>query len=405
MSYNKEEEKKTDSQSGKSRRRKPKSNSPRSRSNPSTTPDAPQAFAGIPSGYGITVPRFLLATSDDEFAFIPLGFTFGHYLPLGDNATTLYSSIADGYLGRILARLRELGYPNSYSSAQVRAYINDVSELLHLQRFITHVRSLNNLSNIHTGRPISAMCAGAINGRLVAVHRNLTRMLETIPYPPQFYKTLVTGLDATTLSDNPNSGIRIFGPKSIQPDEGDPLSATTMADLLETKMQNFFSIPANVELTSILPFSGTKCDETLSKPYSFNGDVVNNLLNLGFRDDLGVYTPAYSETENVPLFYRRSMTPYGLLTFSPDDDLASSPEAGTVWAITESILDTTDTSFIVANNANFLTIRGNSEWFALSGQVWENSLTLAAGNSPSLTRVFANLQAIASGMADLMFTD
>lgn len=379
---------------------------PKGKGNGVGTAPAAKSFNAIPEGFGISVPRFLEANQTDENTFIPLGFTFGYFLPLGDTGASIYPNIADSYSGRIIARLKQMGYPNTYSTADIRSYLNAVAKMIQAQRFVYHIRTLNNVSAIHTARPISAMCSAAINGRMIALHRTLTRTLESIPYPQQFVQAMLKGLDATTLSDTPNSPIRIFAPKDIQPATGAPFTAANIITFLENVVNNFFAVPGNVELTSILPFTGTKLEEFGTTAYTYNSDVVNNLLNLPFFDGTGPnYSPFYADNVSVPLFYRRTMSPYSLMTFSPDTDVLTPPDAGTVWSITDSLLDTSAQSMYVWNDGNLFDTWNVASVFQVFGTVWESDLTLNLGNSPSLTKVHTNLEAVASGMSSLLLTD
>jgi hypothetical protein len=378
-------------------------------SRPTKGREAPSG-SRIPAGFGIMEPKFLKSSNSDEDAFQPLGFSFGKFLPLGDSASNTYSDIGYQYARTVLIKLKMLGYENSYTDAQVIAYINAASLLHQLYHVVMHIRTLARHTDVHTAVPIKELIDSAITGKLIARHRQLGKTLSVLPYPQVFADCLNYGLSASTLSDNPNSPIRIFAPKAVQPANGTSMDAGDLISEIESANASFFGVPANVELAAILQKvfgNGVTYPEYLDTHYKFNGNVINNLLNVGMWYGQGpTYAPFYAANEVVPLFYRRNLDWYGMLTFSPDDDVITPPEAGTVWQVTDSVLDTTDQNMIVSNTGILLDINQDEGRFQSFGTIWEASATLniSAGIHVSTTRVYTNLNAVAIGMADKLLT-
>jgi hypothetical protein len=355
---------------------------------------------------GISVPNFRRFNDSDEETNIPLGIAFGHYTPQGqDAATEFYPQLCSYYLQSIRTKLKEAGYAQEFTNDDIRDYLEQVSTILQMYKFIHDLRSISRLLHVHTSPVLSTVTSQAINGRLVANHRNSKALISNLPYPKGWKDIYWNSLGVTTMSDNPNSGIRLFAPKSAQSADGRPLEANNLVDALSGAINIFYANDTSVLLSTVLqkvlPLIGD-LEESTDVPFSFNGDVINNLLNLGYWDAAGpFYSPYYGDTDTVPLFYRRSLKATGCLTFVPDDNVLASPQAS-VWSQAYA-LETEWARHAYDNNGEAVRIVTDSNLWLNFGSVWEADLLLNAGRSPSITRVNATFQGIATGLANIFF--
>jgi len=363
-------------------------------------------FGATPAGYGIYQPKFLRASDVDENIFYPLGITYGRFKPLGDVGGSAYSDNGTEYARTVLAKLKSLGYENAYSVSDIRAYVTSVARAHLIYDFISTIRTLADNIDKHTAVPVKTFCEAAITGKMIARQRSLKKTLVNLPFPKQFVDCIHDGLGCTTLSDNPNSPIRAFAPKEIQPDDGRAIEASDLITEIEAASSNVFGTDTNVELAAILDKvfdAGADLPEYHSEAYRYNGHMVNNLLNLPNWYGAGPsYSPFYASNEVCPVFFRRSLEWQGLLTYSPDNDFLTPPDAGTVWQITDSLLDTTSQSMMVDNDGVQYNTDNDDKMFQSFGTIWEADLNLSIlpGVHPTVTRVFATMDSVAIGMAD-----
>jgi hypothetical protein len=369
-----------------------------------TAPKKPQDV--IPSGMGISVPNFRRFNDSDEETNIPLGIAFGHYTPQGqDAATEFYPQLCSYYLQGIRSKLKEAGYAQEFTNDDIRDYLEQVSTILQMYKFVYDLRSISKLLHVHTSPVLSTVTSQAINGRLVANHRNSKALIANLPYPKGWKDIYWNSLGVTTMSDNPNSGIRLFAPKSAQSAEGRPLEANNLVDALSGAINIFYANDTSVLLSTVLqkvlPLIGDLSEYT-DVPFSYNGDVVNNLLNLGYWDSTGpIYSPFYGDTDTVPLFYRRNLKATGCLTFVPDNNVLASPQAS-VWSQAYA-LETEWARHAYDNVGRSVPVVTDSNLWLNFGSVWEADVTLNAGRSPSITRVNATFEGVATGLAGIFF--
>jgi hypothetical protein len=364
-----------------------------------TKPVTPPTTMTVPPGYGVLLPKFLATTTSDEDTFIGLGYCFGRYQPMCDAGVGSYADYADHYAQMILAQLRDLGYAPTYEVKDIRNYFNGLAELHHLHRYVYHLRTLADHTKIHSARSITAVCAAGISGRLVATQRSLGGQLGALPFPETFVKALHTGLDITTMSDNPNSPIRMFVPIGLKQLDADPanrvLTASKAVDYINSRMDVFFSDATNRELAAILPLPGHDLEEKATGHITFNNHVVNNLLNQPYYDVS--YAPSGGETTNVSVYARRQMDEADLYTFAPGDAANH-----TVWR-TAFQLENHNPLWYPNDSAELTNAYLDHNAFANFGTVWENDLGAVPGTAPSITKVSASFEGVAKGIAAQMF--
>lgn len=358
----------------------------------------------VPSNMGITIPRFLRYNATDEECFIPLGMIFGHYSPTGEGSLSeYYPQLADSYHNRIRAQLKQLGYAQEYSNADLLNYYQKVATLLQLSKFVHDVRTLSMLGATHTSPVISLVTSNSINGKLVARHGNLNRVLSVIPYPVLWKDTLSTSLGMTLMSDNPNSGIRLFAPKAVQPTAGRGIIPSDVIAAIDNALNDLFNDDVSVQLSTILskvhPLIGELPDRGSDKPIVYNEDVVNNILNLPYWDGI-INQPSADDDAAVSLFLRRKLSALGCLTFAPDNNIVSLLQS-TVWTQARTGGETQVTRVAFDNAGEAVNAVSDLNVFQTFGSIWEAALLLEPVNSPSVTKVKATYTGIATGIADI----
>lgn len=361
-------------------------------------------------GFGMSVPAFRLYESDSENTYIPLGITFGHFVPLGQSDTSeIYPQQGTMYAQRVIAQLRNMGYENDYTVANVRSYFQYVASLLQIQCFITELRTLVAFSHVHTSGPVTALSATSINGRLVAIHRRVSALLATLPFDPKWEQYYKAAFSATTLSDSPFGPIRMWAPKLLQPevDYGNvsyPLQANVMCDLITNRLADMYNSSSFVELASVLGCifkTRQELAQINSVPFGFNQASVNNLLNLAYFDG-STHEPTAADNETVKYFFRRKVVAEGMFTYAPDDSILTTPQS-TVWAQKLSGLESSVDSLAIRNEGDCITIIDSSDRFNSFGRVWESSLAVTGGVGPGVSHVTTTFSAVSLGIADMMF--
>lgn len=353
----------------------------------------------VPSGYGILLPKFQATSVSDEDTFIGLGLNFGRFQPLCDNGVGSYANYSDHYAQMVLAQLRDLGYAPTYTVADIRTYMNSVAELHQLHRYVYHIRTLGDHTNVHSARSIATFCSQGISGRLVATQRALGGQLKVLPFPKNFLDALHQGLDITTMSDNPNSPIRMFVPMILKQTDADAvnrvLTASKATSIIDNAINAFFGNATNRELATILPMPGHELAEKANSHITFNNSVVNNMLNTPYYDVS--YAPTGAEGVNVNLFARRQLTPMDILTFAPGTGSTHS-----VWRVAFT-LDNHNPLWYVNDLGQLMNAYLDTNAFTNFGTVWENDIAAVPGNSPSITKVAASFEGVAKGIAAQMF--
>ena len=298
------------------------------------------AIGSVPKGLGIIQPKFLAANVSEEEAYLPIGFAFGNFRPTGRENFGTYSDYGTAYCQSVLVKLKKLGYPPTYTVGDIRTYFNNVADVMQTIQYISQIRGIGDHVDVHTSRVIQAWVAAGINGRLVASQRSAIKSLSAVPYPDQFSKILENDLSCTLLSDNPNSQMRLFAPTSLKrvPEDGvnQILTANYVYEALQQATDTLFGNATNMELASILPEKGITVSEKLSGPVKFNGNVVNNILNLPYSDLS--YEPIADADTATGLYFRRQLNTGGCLTFAPDPGFVLAPNF-TVW---ETFADVSD---------------------------------------------------------------
>lgn len=358
----------------------------------------------ITPGFGLSVPSFRQYSNADENAYIPFGVVHGHYLPAGQSSTSeLYPELATLHLQRILAQLKNLGYANDYTVAQLRTFFNGVGELLQMQRFVRDLRTMSEYSTINTSSPVSALVSTGINGRLVAQHKRLTKTISVLPFPAVWEEAYLRGMGASTTSDSPFGPIRTFGPKAFQPAAGAVYKASEMADAIEAATNSFFANTDNTELASILADiypPRPELDMIAPSYITFNNATINNILNLPYYDGIN-NAPVAADNVNVRYYYRRKIEPWGFLTYAPDDNILSTLQ-GTVW-LQASGGEVQASRIAVDNSAQAVLVNGDENLFSNFGSIWEAALLLTGDPSPSVAHVNTTFSSVSIGVADLMF--
>lgn len=359
----------------------------------------------IPADLGITVPKFQRYNASDEETHIPLGICFGHYTPAGQEANEFYPTVSEYYLASIRTSLKNAGYAQEFTNAQIRTYLTQVSTILQCYKFIYDLRSISVNLTTHTSPVLSTVTSQAINGRLVANQRNVNQLISQLPYPANWKDLYWNSLGVTLVSDNPNSGIRMFAPKEMQSGIGRSLEANDLVTALTNAVNAFYDNDTSVLLSTVLqavmPTIGA-LDQFSTDPFTYNNDVINNILNLAYFDSTGpVYSPYYGDTDTVPLFFRRSLAWSGCLTFVPDNNLLTVPQA-TVWSQAYT-LETAFARNVYDNDGLAVEAISDSNLWLAFGSVWEADITLNAGRQPSVTRVNATFEGVATGIASHMY--
>jgi hypothetical protein len=307
---------------------------------------------------------------------------------------------------RIVSQLRNLGYANEITPEQVRKYFNDVAKLVQMHQYVTEIRGLSDYSDIHSSAPVSAFVNSGINGKLVAIHRRLNKLLSTLSFPSQWIDMYQKGFGITTLSDSPFGPIRMFIPKEFEVAPGTQITASHVADTILDYINTFYSIAANVELASILPnilsSTATLPEKVASYPRFVQG-TVNNLLNLSYYDG-STNDPTASDTETVRYFYRRRIVPEGLLTYAPDDNILTTAQ-GTVWLQNLDIAEGTLSRWGIHDSGLTVSIANGAARWTNFGCIWESSITLSGSPGPSVAHVLTNFTNVATGVADMMFNN
>jgi hypothetical protein len=362
-------------------------------------------------GFGMSVPAFRVFSSSDEETYIPVGFTYGYYTPLGQDATTeLFPQQGTMYAQRIISSLRNMGYENDYTVADVRDYFQWVAGLLQMQRFVRDIRTLIAFSHIHTSGPASILCSQALNGRLVAIHRRITSLLATLPFDPKMEDLYIKAFGPTTTSDSPFGPIRLWAPKQFEtvvtgtPGTFEPLTAHGMADAITEYLTGMYADASFVELASVLGNmfkTRQELDQIGSAPFSYNQASINNLLNLSYFDGSS-WEPKASDTTAVKYFYRRKVVPEGMCTFAPDNNLLNTPQS-TVW--TQKFIDVESSfdSVAVKNDGELQSVTNDTDLFGNFGRIWETSLSLSGSPGPSVAYVTTTFSAVSTGLADMIF--
>jgi hypothetical protein len=358
-------------------------------------------------GFGMSVPAFRLFSTTDEETYIPLGLITGHYVPVGiDAATELYPQLGTMFCQRMVTQLRNLGYANEITVAQMRRYFNAVAKLVQMHQYITEIRGLSDYSDIHSSAPVSAFINYGINGRLVAIHRRLNKMLSVLSFPKQWIDMYQKGFGITTLSDSPFGPLRMFVPKEFEVASGGRMEAADVADTILDYINDFYSIVPNVELASILPnimsSTATLPEKVGSYPRFVQG-TVNNLLNLAYYDGT-TNDPSAGDTETVRYFYRRHVVPEGTLTYAPDNNIFSTAQ-GTVWLQNLDIAEGTASRWAVSNEGQTVSILNGAARWANFGCIWESNIGLSGAPGPSVAYVNTTFTNVATGIADMMFNN
>jgi hypothetical protein len=380
--------------SGRPRRSRPKSSKPKTTGN--------YVRDHIPNNMGITIPGFLRYSAAEEGAFVPFGMVYGYYLPVGQNSNEYYPQQCNQFLNRIQVAMRSRGFRTTFTQAELRAYYNSVSELIQMQRYVAQMNGLLRVTGLASSPVLSLVASQSINGRLLNVHRMLTKTLQSVPYPRDWVNTYMNGFGSTNLSNNPNSGLRLFAPKRFEPVIGEVLNANTLADAIETAVGNFFGVDTNRELSTILQECHSVVGELGLIEESllvFRNDVINNILNLPYWDGIQ-NDPVADDVTSVPMFFRRDLTVQGCLTFAPDNNIVTSPQ-GTVWVQNDGV-ESTATLIAFDNDGIAVNAMTDTNVFACFGAMWEASIALESGNAPSITRVTATFQGVADGVAEYM---
>jgi hypothetical protein len=359
----------------------------------------------IAKGFGMSVPAFRSYSATDEETYIPVGIVNGFYVPVGvDASSEIYPQFGTLFCQRVLTRLRNLGYANDYTVDQLRGYFNGVALGLQMQRFIRDLRTINEFQQIHTSGPCTALTRQAINGKLIAQHRMLTKLLSALPFPVEWQNAYLEGFGATTLSDNPFGPIRLFCPKNFQPETGEPYLASNLTDALISAMDTLYAVPETTELASILGNimkPSSELDMVGSTPIHFNQAAVNNILNLPYFDGT-TNDPSASDTETVKYFYRRQIVPYGMLTYAPDNNILTTIQ-GTVWVQRTSGVSQSPTSRIaIDNDGSAIAVAADATLWTNFGSIWEASLSLEGSPGPSVAYVNTTFTSVSTGVADLI---
>lgn len=353
----------------------------------------------IPDGFGLTLPAFRSHDSNDETSYMPFGVVFGYYLPMGQESAEYYPTVANSFANTISASIKHAGYAVTFTNANVRAYMNGVAELLQMQIFVKDLRTLLQYRSIHTAIPIGSVLNQALTPKLIQAQEILTQTLKAIPFPTQFVETYRNGFGITTTSDSPFGMIRTFAPKAFQV-SGTQLSGDTMATAIHTAIADFFAVSENKQLSVLMPFPGIDLPVVGDSHVKFNNNTINNIANLPYFDGTGS-DPSVGDDTATQIYYRRSLTPYGLLTFAPDDSIVTTPQ-GTVWA--QNIgAESTATKFFVTNNGTFTDIYTDANTAVIFGTVWENTVGVTPGENASTAYVKGTFSGVAKGVAKLMF--
>lgn len=358
-------------------------------------------------GFGMSVPAFRTLSVNDEETYIPLGLVTGHFVPVGiDAGSELYPQLGTMFCQRLVTQLRNLGYANEITTAQVRKYLNDVAKLVQMHQYITEIRGLSDYSDIHSSAPVSAFVTNGINGRLVAIHRRLNKLLSSLSFPKQWVDIYQKGFGITTLSDSPFGPLRMFIPKEFEVEASNLISATHVADTILDYINDFYSIAPNVELASILPnvlsSTATLPEKVASYPRFVQG-TVNNLLNMSYYDG-SLNDPNAEDTETVRYFYRRSVVPEGTLTYAPDANILTTAQ-GTVWLQNLDIVEGTLSRWAINNNGVTISITNGASRWANFGCIWEADIGLSGAPGPSVAYVNTTFTNVATGVADMMFNN
>jgi hypothetical protein len=361
----------------------------------------------ITPGFGMSVPAFRSFAVDEEETYIPLGFVTGHFVPVGiDAGSELYPQLGTMFCQRMVTQLRNLGYANEITTAQMRKYFNDVAKLVQMHQYITEIRGLSDYSDIHSSAPVSAFVNLGINGRLVAIHRRLNKLLSTLSFPKQWVEIYQKGFGITTLSDSPFGPLRMFIPKEFEVSQGAEILAADVADTILDYINDFYSIVPNVELASILPnimsSTATLPEKVASYPRFVQG-TVNNLLNLSYYDGT-TNEPSATDTETVRYFYRRRVVPEGTLTYAPDANILSTAQ-GSVWLQNLSITEGTFSRWAITNAGVLASITNGATRWTNFGCIWESDIGLSGAPGPSVAYVNTSFTNVATGVADMMFNN
>jgi len=294
-----------------------------------------------------------------------------------------------------LSQLRKIGFDPQITTSSISAYYNLVAEMVSIWVYLTNVYRLQDNMHIHTGIPIGPFVANNINGRMNVFYRNLTRQLQSLPFPKKWVETCVKGLGITLMSDNPNSPIRLFAPSVIYDGYGveNQLTINEKVDAFQTQVDAFYSVASNILISQILDHESYTF-EANRESIKYEEDTVNSWLNQGFFDGTGT-DPQLDNDVEIPLYFRRNLNILGLSSFTTS---IGSVGGTAMWTPVNSTA-----AVGIGNDGITFDPRLDSEDFTQYGAIWEASIALAGAPHPSVTRVFTTGNAVYTQLSEHQF--
>lgn len=358
---------------------------------PSQIAEAPES--NVVQIQGLRIPTHLRRESGDEETFIPFATATG-FLTMINNVNSRWGAGSHAFTQRQLTLIREAGFDPAITTADLSAYYNGVAKLVFIHRFLTNVLWLQDNLHINTAIPIASFIPTIINGRMLVFYKNLSRILQTTPFPKKWVEMIDKSFGVTQLSDNPNSPIRMFMPSDGFTDYENPPTADDLVVIYHAEMDTFFSDATNVLIAQILTHEGFDFTARKSGPIGFNNSVVNSWINQPFFDGV-TYEPTFTVSEEIPIMVRREVDIYTLPIIASD---TSSTTGRTVWAQNSNV-----NAIVYENDGTISDPRLDQEDFTQYGAIWESSVALGGAPYPSVTRMYTTGRSVQGILADYMF--
>jgi hypothetical protein len=358
----------------------------------------------IPHGFGVTLPKFRGASVASDDMYMPLGIVHGTFEPLGqDNISEAYPRDANMWSNRAVTKLRLMYKDQSFVSGDIKIYINSVSKLIQMQRFVYELLRLQAFAFVHTSRPVNAILDYAISGRLVKHYERLTKLLASCPYPPAFLEAFLNGFEMTTTSESPFGPIRMFAPADVQPADDSRYEAARIDLALNNAITAFQTNGENASLVSLLPWPTVTLPMYPETYVRYKNDTVNNILNLPYVGIQGTH-PDAGDLEAVSLYFRGRLSEHSFYTFSTDDSVVTTPQT-TVWRLNATTASATSALVAVDNVGNTSDVYSSPELFRMFGSVWEQGLLTFTGAHPSTSVVRTTFDAVSTAIGSRLLVD
>lgn len=355
-------------------------------------------------GLGMLEPKFQSLVDTDEETTVPLVIAYGYYRPTSEAGTSeIHAVRASLFASKLLTTMKGLGYANTTTTAQIRRYFDIVSDLMILHHFVSELLALNKASKRNTAMPLNGLVTSAINGQMIAIHRDVKILLEGMPYVQRWYDQYLKSFSITRSTANVASSTIMFGPKTVQPGINKVLSANDLSDMMYKIMDSFKNDSKMVEIAQTLPLSTLKIQDVSFDTIPFNQQTVNNFLNIPYSDGI-VTQPKVDNNVNYTFVFEGNLTIDGMLTTASDSSVILVPQS-TVWFPKMSGPESNVTVMAIEDEGFHVDVFDDSNTYYAAGPIWEASALVEPAISRSMVKTATSYDSVSRHVASLFFDD